>query len=250
MVFNRAANTCYDSLLAIVYPQKCEVCGDSVESRALGVACKQCWQHTRIFTARDTICWKCGLSSPGNVPDEKREQVRCRRCDDDAFTVARACGVYEGALRASILALKRQPYVCHRLIKLISAAQQHYPLDRATRIVPVPLHPDRQKTRGFNQAALIAGALSHMSSIVLDRVSLVRTSHTDQHRAAMDARDRRRTVESAFKVCYPALIEGERVLLIDDVFTTGATVSSCAQALLDAGAAEVLVLTIARPAAY
>jgi predicted amidophosphoribosyltransferase len=66
----------------------------------------------------------------------------------------------------------------------------------------------------------------------------------------MDARDRRRTVESAFKVCYPALIEGERVLLIDDVFTTGATVSSCAQALLDAGATEVLVLTIARPAAY
>ena len=66
----------------------------------------------------------------------------------------------------------------------------------------------------------------------------------------MDARDRRESVEKAFGVSYPALIAGERVLLIDDVFTTGATVSSCAKTLLDAGAAEVYVLTIARPLPY
>jgi ComF family protein len=247
MVISRAANTCYDSLLATFYPQKCEVCGGSVESRAFGVACERCWQHTHIFTHEDALCWKCGLLSRGTVADEKREQVRCRRCDDDAFTVARACGIYEGALRASILALKHEPHMCRQLIRLISAVHQQHPLNRATRIVPVPLHPERQKSRGYNQAALIAGAVSRASSIVLDQVSLVRTSHTDQHRAGMDARDRRKTVESAFTVCYPALIEGERVLLIDDVFTTGATVSSCAHALLDAGADDVFVLTLARP---
>ncbi len=66
----------------------------------------------------------------------------------------------------------------------------------------------------------------------------------------MDAKDRRLTVEDAFQVSYPALITGHRILLIDDVFTTGATVSSCAKSLLAAGAAEVLVLTIARPERY
>jgi ComF family protein len=247
MNIGRAINTCYDSLLAACYPQSCEVCGGSVERRAFGVACEHCWRQTHIFSGKETLCWKCGLPSLGHVADDQREQVRCHRCDNEAFSVARACGVYEGALRASILALKRDPYVCAHLSALLFNAQQQQPLNRATRIVPVPLHPTRQKTRGFNQAALIAAALSRTGSIVLDQVSLVRTLHTDEHRAGMDARDRRRTVANAFKVCYPALIEGERVLLIDDVFTTGATVSSCARALLDAGAEDVMVLTLARP---
>lgn len=250
MNISRVANVCYDSLLTVVYPQPCHACGRSVESRAFGVACETCWRQSRLFTAEDTLCWKCGLLSLGTVTPEKRDQVRCRRCDDDAFTAARACGAYDGALRVSILALKRQPHLCPRLVNLIASTQQQNPLNQATRIVPVPLHPERQRTRGFNQAAVIAAALSPATSICLDQVSLVRTSHTERHRAGMDSRDRRKTVESAFKVLYPALIKGERVLLVDDVFTTGATVSSCAEALREAGAAEVFVLTIARPVSY
>ena len=250
MKIQSAVNTCYDSLLAIIYPQACEVCGGSVESRAYGISCERCWQKTHIFTDKDTRCWKCGLPSVGFVAPEKHEQVRCRRCDHNAFTAARACGVYEGALKASILALKREPQVCRRVVELLSLAQKQHPLTRATRIIPVPLHPKRQKTRGFNQAALLATALSRSNSIVFDEGSLVRTSHTEQHRAGMDARDRQKTVESAFEVLCPAVIQGERVLLVDDVFTTGATVSSCARALLDAGATEVFVLTLARPSFY
>ena len=246
----RAANSCYDSLLALIYPQPCTVCGGSVESRTFGIACEQCWRMTHLFSEGETLCWKCGLPSPGTVTAEKREQVRCHRCDHNAFTAARACGLYEGALKASILALKREPHLCRHMVKLLALAQQQYPLASATRIVPVPLHPKRQKTRGFNQAALLATALSRANSTILDEGSLVRTSHTEQHRAGMDACDRRKTVESAFEVSCPAAIKGERVLLVDDVFTTGATVSACSRALLDAGAAEVFVLTLARPFSY
>ena len=181
---------------------------------------------------------------------EKREQVRCRRCDDDAFTAARACGIYEGALRASILRLKHQPHLCSRLRVQLVNLQALAPLNRATRIVPVPLHAAREQARGFNQATLIGRALSRATALPMDDVSLVRTHHTDRHRAGMDAKGRRETVANAFRVTYPALVAGERVLLVDDVFTTGATVSSCAQTLLDAGAAEVYVLTIARPLRY
>jgi len=247
MLLTRASNICYDSLLALVYPQSCAVCGDSVESRADGVACEKCWRQTRLFTGTETLCWKCGLPSRGTVAEDKREQVRCRRCDDDAFTAARACGIYEGALRASVLSLKREQHIGSRLKHLMAETQKQFPLSEATRIVPVPLHPEREKARGFNQAALIASELSQTTRLPLDEVSLVRTQHTNRHRAGMDWKGRRDTVADVFRVMYPALIADERVLLVDDVFTTGATVSACAKTLLDAGAAEVFVLTIARP---
>lgn len=247
MLVTRAASLCYDSLLALFYPQSCAVCSGSVDARALGVACINCWRQTRIFTATETVCWKCGLPALGEVGLGDREKVRCHRCDEDAFTAARACGVYEGALRASVLSLKREPHVCRRLIELMVEVQKQHPLTQATRIVPVPLHPDREKARGFNQAKLIGRELSLTISLRLDEVSLIRTHHSERHRAGMDMKDRRKTVENAFAVRYPALIAGEYILLVDDVFTTGATVSSCARALLDAGAAGVYVLTIARP---
>ena len=250
MLLQHAASVAYDSLLALVYPQPCAVCSGSVESRYSGAVCEKCWQQTNVFSGTEILCWKCGLPSTGIVPEEKREDVRCHRCEQDAFTAARACGVYAGALRASVLRLKHEPNICRKLSGLLLQTQQRYPLSEATRIVPVPLHPEREKLRGFHQAALIGRELSSASSLPLDEVSLVRTHHTQRHRAGMDAKGRRETVANAFRVTHPALIAGERILLVDDVFTTGATVSSCAQALLDAGAAEVFVLTIARPIRY
>lgn len=246
MALTHTLNTLYNTLLSLVYPQACSLCGSSVEDRCLGVACAQCWRQTRSFTTTDVICWKCGALSWGIIEPEKQEQVRCRRCDGDAFTAARACGAYEGALRASVLALKREPYISQELVGLLVETQERAPLDKATRVIPVPLHHDREKERGFNQAAVIGGELASAVRLPFDEVSLVRTVHSERHRAGMDARGRRETVAEAFSVRYPRLIEGETILLVDDVFTTGATVSACAAALMAAGAKEVLVLTIAR----
>ena len=250
MLAARAANLLYDSCLALLYPQACVICGNSVESRTLGVACEKCWQATQIFSGNETVCWKCGALARGIVSPEQREQVRCRRCDADAFAVARACGAYEGALRASVLQLKREPHVGRKLVDLLVNLQQQYPLNQATRIVPVPLHKQREKDRGFNQAAVMARAISAAVSLPLDEISLVRREHTTRHRAGMDARDRRESVDQAFAVAQPAIVAGERVLLVDDVFTSGATVSACAKVLLEAGATDIFVLTIARPLLY
>ncbi|MFN2513468.1 MAG: ComF family protein [Pyrinomonadaceae bacterium] len=247
MFLTRTVNSFYNALLSVVYPQACSLCGASVEDRCLGVACAQCWSETREFNATDITCWKCGALSWGTIPPEKRDQVRCRRCDADAFTAARACGAYEGALRASVLALKREPYISQRVVGLLVETQERAPLDKATRVIPVPLHPDREKARGFNQAGVIARELARAVRLPFDQVSLIRTVHSEKHRAGMDAKGRRETVVEAFSVRYPRLIEDESVLVVDDVFTTGATVSACAAALLDAGAKEVFVLTIARP---
>jgi ComF family protein len=244
------ARSLLDVALTLVYPLPCRICNASIEQSGDGVACDSCWRRTRVFTDQETICWKCGALSRGNIATEKREQVRCRRCDDQAFTAARAGGVYEGALRASVLALKHEPYVCERLVALLTAVQNRAPLDRATSIIPVPLHPERQKARGFNQATVIAAALSKRIAVPVDEGSLMRVKHAERHRAGMDERGRQETVAAAFAVRNRHAIAGEHVLLIDDVFTTGATVSSCAAVLTEAGAAEVFVLTIARPAIY
>jgi len=188
------------------------------------------------------------VPAPAKVEGKDRiERIRCRRCDEASFTGARACGLYEGALRASIIALKREPQVAKNLALLMWELCQREPLKRATRIVPVPLHPEREKQRGFNQAAILAAALSKLVALPLADGALVRTRHTGRHRGGMDAQARRESVEQVFTVVQPRIIAGEHILLVDDVFTTGATVSACALALNNAGAKEVLVLTVARP---
>ena len=226
----------FDALLTLAYPQVCAICDSSVEQRKFGVVCEACWNATTVFTGAETICSKCGAL----------DGVRCGRCESQAFTAARAVGLYEGALRESVLLLKRQPHLSQQLEAMLVSASRRSPLNASTRIIPVPLHSKRLKSRGFNQASIIAQALSGLLRLPLDEVSLVRVSGTEKYRAGLDAKGRQDTVAGAFEVLHPRLIEGEDILLVDDVFTTGATVSACAEALIQAGAGNVFVLTIAR----
>jgi ComF family protein len=238
----------YDGLLAVAYPQSCAICGGSVESRKFGVACEACWSRTRVFDGTEILCWKCGLLHDLDelTAQVSAEEMRCRRCEMLDFSVARAVGPYEGAFRESVLQLKREPHVAPQLEALLIAAAKREPLSLSTRIVPVPLHPKRQRSRGFNQATIIAEVLSNGVGLPLDEVSLVRVTSTEKYRAGLDAKGRRDTVAGAFEVRHPRLIANENVLLVDDVFTTGATVSACSAALLTAGARNVFVLTISR----
>jgi ComF family protein len=239
-------STLWDAALALVFPQACAVCGRSVESRHDGVACASCWKQTPIFGEATAVCWKCGATTHATVSPDKRESIRCGRCDDEPFTAARACGSYEGALRASILNLKHEPLVARRLADLLFEVQRSGPLNSADLIIPVPLHRERESERGFNQALLLAKELSHLSRVPLDEHAVVRQVDTKRHRAGMDRKARRQSVDRAFGVRHSDLITGKRVLLVDDVYTTGATVSACAAAIKDAGAEDVFVLTLAR----
>ena len=213
----------YDALLTVAYPQVCTICSHSVERSEFGVACEECWEKTRVFTDEETIC-----------------------CEPQFFTAARAIGPYEGALRESVLELKRQPYLPEHVEALLTAVAMRAPLNTITRIVPVPLHEQRKRTRGFNQATVLAESLSKRLGLPVDEVSLWRVSSSEKYRAGLDAKGRRETVAGAFEVRHPKLIANESILLVDDVFTTGATVSACAEALMTAGAGNVYVLTIAR----
>jgi ComF family protein len=250
MLIQHKINSFYDAMLALLYPQTCAACGaGQVEARANAPCCAACWMGAKIFTGEEAMCWKCSrilASSIAPISEDEKQRIRCHVCDDLHFTAARAAGIYAGALRASVLNLKREPFIGARLVELLCKAQSRAPLNTATRIVPIPLHPLRERERGFNQAVIIARALAARVRLPFDDRSLIRTAHTARHRAGMDARARRETVEDAFEIRRPRLIENETILLIDDVFTTGATASVCAKALREAGAKEIYVLTIAR----
>src|SRR6266540_522429 len=126
----------YDSVFALIYPQACAICGASVESRHNGVVCASCWNATQLFDESDTLCWKCGAFTPAEVAMDKRAAVRCGQCETASFTAARACGLYEGALRASVLALKREPHVSRRLLQTLADARRRAPISEADLILP------------------------------------------------------------------------------------------------------------------
>jgi ComF family protein len=155
---------------------------------------------------------------------------------------------FEGVIRAAVLAFKYRR--CTRLARFLApalvAALQARPLS-VDLVVPVPLSRARQSQRGFNQSELLARPLAAELGWPLDGTALVRQRDTLQQ-TRLSARERRRNVEGAFVVPEAAAVAGKRVLLVDDVCTTGATLGACANALRQAGAAAVWGVVVAREA--
>ena len=233
----------YDSLLTLIYPQTCHLCGNSVENSADGAACEKCWRKTRIFAGKEVLCAKCGAF----LRDYHQSvETFCRRCDEHFYDAAKAAGIYGNALSASVVQLKKIPFVSARLKKVWLAAFENSDFHDADLIVPVPLSPTRRRERGFNQAEILGAFLSKKSRLKMDDKSFTRVVHTPIHRRAMDEKARQLSVKNAFRVTRPNFIEYRKILLVDDVFTSGATVSACAENLKKAGAEKVYVLTVAR----
>lgn len=233
----------FDSLVALAYPQACRVCGDSVENLADGVACHGCWAKTDIFSGTETLCAKCGAFLQTKSSDY---DSFCHRCDDHFYDFVFAVGIYDKALAASVLHLKREPFIAKRLRKKILDRLQNSILQNSTLIVPVPLSKIRYLERGFNQAVVLSKIIAKQTGLKIDEQSLVRKNHTAMHRVGMDEKARAASVANAFDVTRPNLIKGEKILLIDDVYTSGATVSNCAKVLKKSGAERVNVYTLAR----
>ncbi len=182
--------------------------------------------------------------------------VRCLLCQrvDPPYERAVAYGSYEGGLRDLIHVLKFQQVrpaaaVLGRVLaEAIASLEQAMPVGRIA-IVPVPLHTRKQAQRGFNQAEMIArGALKELSRpkrFELCTGVLVRQRETESQ-IGLTSHQRRENMRGAFAVSDPTRILKRDILLIDDVVTTGTTVSECARVLLRAGAARVWVATVAR----
>jgi len=229
------------AVLDILYPPRCPACG----VRTLEVTfCDAC--RARISPAGSPMCDRCGLPYPGRGPDHP-----CRSCVErpPRFARARARVAYGPEAPSPLIqVLARLKYGRDVSLAPVLAKYllERLPLEPAhDLLVPVPLHRDRLRWRGFNQAMSLAKAVGRSHGIAVEPLVLQRTRATPPQ-VGLDAADRRRNVRGAFAVRQPYLARGRRVLLVDDVMTTGATAHECARVLRAAGAARVDVLVLAR----
>lgn len=230
-----------NTFLNLAFPQRCHSCSAQVDNDLFGIACSDCWGKTTLFGHSEDLCPKCGAKSPvlGSA-------FRCRNCSDHRYDTARSIGLYERAMSASILHLKRSPVIPQILLDRVPPILDSEVFGGCDLIIPVPLSAKRRAERGFNQAEYIAKFVSKVLDKPMDVRSLSRRLHTPMHRASMDKKARELSVKNAFEVIRPKLIAGRSILLVDDIFTSGATVSNCAKALKGKGATGVCVFTLAR----
>ena len=228
------------TLLDLFFPPLCMGCRQQMAETGF---CAACWSAVTFLDGPACAC--CGL--PFGVALEG--EMLCAACltTPPAFDSARAILSYDEHSRTAILALKH----ADRLELVPGFARwlgrSGRPLlERCDLVVPVPLHRARLWQRRYNQAAELARQLARDWNRPFDPLVLTRSRATPSQGAMASAKARRRNVQRAFKVPEAAKIKGKRVLLLDDVLTTGATAEACARALKRAGAAEVHVLALAR----
>ncbi len=238
----RFLNACLDLLFPT--PDRCLLCGRVLrDGQAICPACQIEMAHSAGLR-----CERCGRPLAG-ADLNRPPSAGCALCAGKpwVFTAARSLGPYEGTLRLAVHRLKfRGQQQCGRALgELLYRAIGRDWWSACDALVPVPLHPDRLLQRGFNQAEVIADQLSLLIGRPVHRV-LQRTVATNPQ-VGLSQRQRQRNVLNAFALVpgQQRRVRGRRLLLVDDVLTTGSTVDACARVLYQFGAAEVRVATLA-----
>jgi ComF family protein len=227
-------------LLEFFLPRLCVFCGGVVEQEAEAAVCPAC--KGQIAWVASPLCPCCGkVFGSREGPDHL-----CGPCQTapPPYHRARAAALYEGPVATAITRFKfgRRLDCLPVLQSWLKRPPCREMVAEADLVVPVPLHPRRLKARGFNQALLLAQAFPEAT---LGREVLVRLRHTIPQ-VGLNPKERRDNVRGAFAVAHPELVKDKTVLLLDDLYTTGATAQECARVLRRAGAREVNVLTVAR----
>jgi competence protein ComFC len=229
----------WDALAGVVFPTACVACGEMIAAHDPPL-CQDCWQRLPLV---DGDQCPCGWPLPG------RSGESCGRCRRGRSLIARGAtlGVYAGPLRECVVALKyhgRHRTADRLARRLFENERCRSILETADVLIGVPLHPDRERERGFNQAELLSVALARDCGARVSR-GLVRTRNTPSQ-TDLSAKARRRNVLNAFATTSDPLLQGATVVLVDDVATTGATLRECARTLLRSGSREVRSITVAR----
>jgi len=231
--------------LDIVWPRNCRFCAEPLPDTEPGVVCRACISSAKLI--EPPFCQQCASPFAGTVTGET---FVCGYCRDLRFYFSRtvcACRA-EGVVRDCILRFKynREMYFGPHLADwLVGAARRWIDWREVDAIVPVPLHPRKQRHREFNQAEYLADALSRVFDVPSVK-GAVRRVHDTPTQTKLDAEARARNLRGAFAVRDATVLKGKRLVLLDDVFTTGATLNSCAKVLQLAGAKEVVAVTVAR----
>jgi ComF family protein len=228
----------------LFYPSTCRICSKLLEQPGERIVCRGCL--AKIGPETKSHCLHCGRFFEADV-----EPHRCSRCLNlrPPYAVHRSYGRYDGALKEVILLIKyRKASVLGGILAehiAGSPGSTEALWQGVDLVIPVPLHPKRRRERGFNQAEVLARGLAARRGVPVATRNLVKTGNTPPQ-TTLAAAAREANVRGAYKVKKEGVIGGRVVLLVDDVFTTGATLAECSRTLREAGAGEVRALTAAQ----
>lgn len=230
------------TFIDIILPPRCLVCGKSIYSD--DSLCSECFAKINFISA--PYCSHCGRPLPLQTAEQQSYCVSCLSHNDD-FRLCRSAVKYDEFSKRLILDFKFSDCLENRalLTNWLFLAGQDIFREGIDLIIPVPLHPMRLFKRKYNQSAVLALSLSKLINIPVNYNSLQKIKHTVPQ-ISCTGKQRIKNVKKAFEVTSKENIKGKRIVLIDDVFTTGATLSECARALKKAGAKSIDALTIAR----
>ena len=236
--------TWLDAGLALIYPPVCQLCEEQRALAREGLVCPSCWSKVRFILP--PFCQRCGLPFEGDLTTS----FECANCRDLElhFCSARSAVAAGGVILEAIHRYKYQRALWFEAFLADVFLRQAVPALRAEKwdlIVPVPLHPTKRREREFNQAERMAEPLGRALGIPLNKTLLQRVVPT-RTQTLLTRQQRAANVQRAFTARRGRRLGGERVILVDDVFTTGATTNACAHVLRAAGASEVCVWTVAR----
>ena len=227
-----------DGLLSLLFPTPCAACGRYIKDFKYLYVCPDCYKSIRLLDG--VVCKTC--MKPMNADF----MTECSECAEGKrhFVHVSAAGVYSGALKELIHLTKF--YERKKIAKLLADFIFENVMDTAIKwadvIVPVPLSKGSLSERGYNQTALVALELSKRTGVqYLDAVKKVRETEPQNK---LERKDRLKNLKDAFKAELP--VNGKKVLVVDDVYTTGATMNEMAKTLLAAGAKEVRGIVVAR----
>jgi ComF family protein len=239
----------WEGLASLLLPAPCRICGRMLDTGARVPFCRNC-AETLAQTLPEPLCARCGRPIISKAVAEAASPPLCHLCRLGVydFDCARSLGAYTPWMARAILMLKYDEvlflgqWFAGHLVRAIPREGAAFAADV---VVPVPLHPTRLRQRGYNQAELIARPVARMLHVPFRSYLLVRTKPRPD-KLRLTRRERWETVRGAYAPCEGARVDKLRVLLVDDVFTTGATLDACSRALRRAGAVQVAGLTVAR----
>ena len=235
----------WHSLVDWVLPTRCQACEEYLQKESNSCFCRSCWESIGLLDG--PCCPRCGIPFISQAALSHSPGHQCGDCrkKPPRFDQAVAAARYEGVMIRAIHLFK---YRGKSRLKQVLGSMLLKIVDRLPTsdcLIPVPLHPSRLREREFNQALLLCDYIGEKTHLPVFPEGLQRVRETTPQ-VGLSIKDRRRNIRQAFVPLDPEKIKGRRVLLVDDVLTTGATVNECARVLKRAGAKRVCVLTVAR----
>lgn len=236
-------------LVGLFLPADCKICGQALEPLNFSYICENCWDKVKWL--KMPHCSRCGKPFPASFAFQEVPSLLCVECRQDSSSFKRIFvpTLYEGVMKEAIHLLKyrRKKGIMKRLEKILKIYffQTDLPFSKFDLVVPIPLHRKKLKERGFNQAELLARVIATHFGLKLVKNSLKRVKAT-KSQASLSKKQRIGNIKGAFQFRNEDKFRAKKILLIDDVYTTGTTVREAARVLRKAKAREVYIFTLAR----